>query len=121
MDTVDELQAVYAEDFLPVNADFKGLITDWQLKEPDPTRLDSLRVRLASVLDRLVEIEPALAEYRERFLSAMFKVLAGEQEWLAGVLLDSCHTVWFELHTALLDRLGFSREEEETRLGGDGR
>jgi hypothetical protein len=39
-------------------------------------------------------------------------VRAGEGDWFTSPLVDSYHTVWFELHEDLLATLGLERAEE---------
>jgi hypothetical protein len=42
-------------------------------------------------------------------------VRAGDKEWFTGPLVDSYHTVWFELHEDLMATLGLERATEEAR------
>jgi hypothetical protein len=44
-------------------------------------------------------------------LVALGKVKNGETAWLARPLIDSYHTVWFELHEELISAVGLTREE----------
>ncbi|MDP9020051.1 MAG: MarR family transcriptional regulator, partial [Actinomycetota bacterium] len=44
---------------------------------------------------------------------ALRRVVAGEGDWLTRPLIDSYHTVWFELHQDLLDTLGIERGSED--------
>jgi hypothetical protein len=39
-------------------------------------------------------------------------VLAGAREWFTRPVIDSYHTVWFELHEDLLSTLGLARASE---------
>jgi hypothetical protein len=47
--------------------------------------------------------------YGERFGRALRHVEAGETDWFTRPVLDSYHTVWFELHEDLLATLGLDR------------
>jgi hypothetical protein len=40
------------------------------------------------------------------------KVKSGDTTWLARPIIDSYHTVWFELHEELIAASGLTREEE---------
>ena len=52
--------------------------------------------------------------YGDRLADALRKVQAGEHEWLLKPLIDSYHTVWFELHEELISLAGLTRIEEAT-------
>jgi hypothetical protein len=43
--------------------------------------------------------------------TALDKVKAGENSWLTRPLIDSYHTVWFELHEELILSVGLTREQ----------
>ncbi|WP_228001155.1 MarR family transcriptional regulator [Nocardia australiensis] len=113
-------------DFDDVNTDFKQLVTDWQLidgvRPNDHTdaeydarivaRLADLHVRFAPLLATFIELAPRLSEYPNRFASAVEKVQSGDPTWFARPLIDSYHTVWFELHEELIGLAGLSRVRE---------
>ncbi len=42
----------------------------------------------------------------------MKRVAAGQSRWLDGLGIDSCHTVWMQLHEDLLASLGLQRGDE---------
>ncbi len=125
----DALVAAY-ERFRTVNQQFLDVCTDWQLfpdedgrravndhSDPDYDR---------AVVERLVHldevIQPVLADlaaalarfegYGERFAAARRLVEAGERDWFTRPLIDSYHTIWFELHEDLLATLGLERNHE---------
>ena len=50
--------------------------------------------------------------YGERLASARKKVEGGDTDWFTKPLIDSYHTVWFELHEDLLATLGIDRSKE---------
>lgn len=114
-------------DFGAVNADFKALVTDWQLKggpEGKPNthddaeydaavlaRLDDVHARVVPVIEAAATQLPRLTAYSAKLLVALDKVKAGDIAWLTRPLIDSYHTVWFELHEELIGALGTTREE----------
>ncbi|WP_068189907.1 hypothetical protein [Mycobacterium sp. UM_CSW] len=115
------------DDFRPVNTDFKSLVTDWQLKGgPNGTpnthddaeydaavlaRLDGVHARVLPIIDAAAAQLPRLTAYAAKLCAALDKVKAGDTAWLARPLIDSYHTVWFELHEELIGALGMTREE----------
>jgi len=127
------VEAAY-RDFLEVNQGFLGLCTDWQLR-PDPNAPDgdlivndhadaahdaAVVARLGEADDVMREVCSGLAEvlarfdgYGERFADALARVRAGEVEWFTRPMIDSYHTVWFELHENLLATLGIERAREQ--------
>jgi hypothetical protein len=40
------------------------------------------------------------------------KIRAGETMWFTRPIIDSYHTVWFELHEELIRAVGLTREDE---------
>jgi DNA-binding MarR family transcriptional regulator len=114
-------------DFRAVNADFKALVTDWQLKggpagKPNThddaeydaavlARLDDVHARAVPIIDAAATQLPRLNAYSSKLLVALGKVKAGETAWLARPLIDSYHTVWFELHEELILATGLTREQ----------
>ncbi len=112
-------------DFRGVNAEFKALVADWQLKNGAPnTHEDAdydaeVLARLASVHERVVPTIataaaqlPRLGNYSDKLAAALAKVLAGDSVWFTRPLIDSYHTVWFELHEELILAAGLTREGE---------
>jgi hypothetical protein len=121
----DALKAAY-HDFDQHNSNFKQLITDWQLKDGNTPndhsdtaydqqivdRLGELDAGFAPLLERIVAVAPRLEPYPARFAGALEKVRAGEHTWIARPMIDSYHTVWFELHEDLIGLAGLSRADE---------
>lgn len=115
------------DDFRAVNADFKRLVTDWQLKggpEGSPNthddaeydaavlaRLDDVHARVMPIIRSAAAQLPRLNAYATKLAAALDKVKAGETAWLTRPLIDSYHTVWFELHEELIVAVGLTREE----------
>jgi hypothetical protein len=118
------LAAAYA-DFRVVNAEFKALVTDWQLKAGQPNthedpdydaavlaRLDNVHQRVTPILAAAAAQLPRLSRYSVKLQAALANVHAGETDWLSRPLIDSYHTVWFELHEELIVAAGLTRESE---------
>jgi hypothetical protein len=63
-----------------------------------------LDARLTGVLDRL-------GGYHQRYAAALAQVERGRRSFVDGTDVDSCHTVWFQLHEDLLATLGLARGE----------
>ncbi|MFI9406883.1 hypothetical protein [Nocardia sp. NPDC052316] len=103
------LENFYRSEFVALNVEFKQLVTVWQLTGATPDRLYSFLDSAMPMFERLASLQPELRDYGIRFERATSRVLQGDTAWLTGVFVDSAHSVWFELHTALLDALGFSR------------
>ena len=54
------------------------------------------------------------ATYGDRFTYALKLVLDGEVDWFTKPMIESYHTVWFELHENLLSTLGIDRASESS-------
>ncbi len=111
--------------FRTVNADFKALVTDWQLKDGEPNthqdagydaavlaRLDDIHARVVPIVRGLAGQLPRLASYATKLDAAHAKILRGEHIWFARPIIDSYHTVWFELHEELIVACGLTRRGE---------
>lgn len=115
------------DDFRAINTDFKALVTDWQLKggpggAPNAhddadydaavlARLDGVHARVLPVVEAAAAQLPRLDTYSAKLIAALDKIAAGDTAWLARPLIDSYHTVWFELHEELIGAVGMTREE----------
>ncbi len=117
------LAAAY-DDFRSVKTDFKTLVTDWQLNDGKPNthedagydaavlaRLDRVHGRVVPILATVATQLPRLSAYSAKLRAALDKVKAGEIAWLTRPLIDSYHTVWFELHEELILASGLTREQ----------
>ena len=121
----DALKSAYHE-FDEHNTNFKQLVTDWQLKDPETPndhtdaaydqaivdRLVQLDAGFSPLVERIVGIAPRLEPYPARFAGALEKVQAGDHTWIARPMIDSYHTVWFELHEDLIGLAGLNRADE---------
>ena len=111
--------------FRDVNAELLAVCTDWQLRggalndhtdrsydESVIARLRDIDVRVQPVCTDLGAALERFDDYGARFTTALGKVEAGERDWFAKPMIDSYHTVWFELHEDLLATLGIERSRE---------
>jgi hypothetical protein len=117
--------------FFDINQPFLDLCTRWQLIEVDgetgPNRHDDAAYDAAVLADLttmhevVVRISDDLGAalerfggYRPRFEHAMSRLEANDVDWFTKPLIDSYHTVWFELHEDLLATLGRDRTSERS-------
>lgn len=124
--SVDAAEMAQTYDaFRGVNGDFKALIADWQLKDGQPNdhtdaaydagvlgRLDGVHETVMPIIAGAAAQLPRLNAYGTKLVTALGKVKAGELPWLTRPIMDSYHTVWFELHEELIGAAGLTREEE---------
>lgn len=122
----EAIEATYA-DFLPNNVLLQRASTNWQLR---PSRTDPLaqnkhndRAWDAAVLTSLRQLHESFSDlearlgsvlyrflgYHARFGTALERTRAGDLNWVTGVGIDSCHTVWMQLHEDLLATLNLER------------
>ena len=113
--------------FLPLNRLVLGACTDWQLR---PTEADSFAANdhtdsdwdarifekltsashdLDSLNNELVAVLARFTGYATRFRRALERARTGGHAWVNGTGIDSCHSVWFELHEDLIATLGITR------------
>ena len=114
------------EDFCAFNSDLKQIMTAWQIRPNGALndhsdaeydrgvlqRLADLHRRAGGLLNRLVKLAPRLDIYQSRLERAATRIAAGDRRYVARIIADSYHTVWFELHEELLSLAGLSREKE---------
>ena len=126
-----EVETGYQE-FLGLNPRLLTTASAWQLRQKDGQPvvndhtdaahdarvigdLRALHTATAPVLDRLGSLLERFARYGARLSTAVDRVEAGDQDWFTKPLIDSYHTVWFELHEDLLSTLGKERASEESK------
>jgi pyruvate,orthophosphate dikinase len=117
------------ERFTPLNADFKTLATDWQMRSIEGKltrndhkdeaydaavlgRLPDLHARTVALIDDIAAHASRIGGYRRRLSDALAKLEAGDHRYLTAPDRDSYHTVWFELHQHLINLLGLTRQQE---------
>ena len=130
-DSAASVRAAYSA-FLPHNDRLLRACTDWQLR---PTAADPLAANdhtdpewdqqvlhtLSSLGEELRTLGQTLGGrlvrfqgYDERFRTALGRAEQGDRSWVARPRVDSCHTVWMELHEDLVATLGIQRGAEPT-------
>jgi hypothetical protein len=103
------------ERFLELNEEFKQLCTDWQMRDGNPndhadaaydqvciTRLGALAGQARPVIDEMAAALPRMARYNDRLAVAADCVAKGETNKFTGVMCESFHDVWMELHEDLI-------------------
>ncbi len=116
--------------FVPLNARFLNAVTRWQLRplpgqpmasndHTDHRWDDRVLDALGSVGRELAPLDVELANelvrlggYATRYQDAFVRASRGEYRWVDGLGIDSCHTVWMQLHEDLLATLGLERGPE---------
>ena len=104
---------------------FKQLCTDWQMRDGEPndhTDLDYDRgctdrlVELMSDSDRVIAdlagYLPRMSRYSSRLHDAAGCVGRGENNRFTGVMCESFHDIWMELHEDLIVMLRIDRVAE---------
>jgi hypothetical protein len=113
--------------FVPLNARFLDAATRWQVRplpgqpmaandHADHRWDDRVLEALGSVGRQLAPLDAELANelarlggYAMRYQDAFVRASRGEVRWVDGLGIDSCHTVWMQLHEDLLATLGLER------------
>jgi hypothetical protein len=115
--------------FLTLNPELLAACTAWQLRPEGEVQVMNDHADPEydrTVVDRLVAVDEAVqpltaelsatleryGRYGPRLRTALGRVQAGETDWFTRPMLDSYHTVWFELHEDLLSTLGLERARE---------
>ena len=127
----DLVTAAY-ERFLALNGEMLEVCTRWQVRRVDGTpvindhgdpaydaavigELVSLDEQVRPICQRLSAELARFGHYEPRFAEALRRVAAGEHDWFTKPVIESYHTVWFELHEDLLATLGLDRSTEAAR------
>jgi hypothetical protein len=135
LDSVDGAPAVVEDAyhrFRALNGELLEVATAWQVRADgsmndhvdaghDATVLDRLRAVLAAVRPVLDDLTGALDRYRPyagRLDRALAAVEAGDTAMVTKPVVDSVHTIWFELHEDLLSTLGRTRHAEAAEVEG---
>lgn len=136
----DAVDAAY-RDFIPLNQEFLAVCADWQMR-PLPAsaaagggggeapvvpndhldfaydagvlrRLHAVDARVQPLCRQLARTLGRFATYGPRLSLALGRVDTGDHDWFTKPMIDSYHTVWFELHEDLLTTLGLERSRVE--------
>jgi hypothetical protein len=113
------------ERFLEHNGELLAVCTDWQVRgdavndHADAAydrgvldRLDAVHEAVVPVVDDLAGTLARYAPFGPRLGGAIERVRAGDLDHVTKPVIDSYHTVWFELHEDLLTSLGIDRSQE---------
>lgn len=116
------------ERFLPLNLGVKQACTSWQLRDGAPNdhadpeydaaliaELGELHRQAAVVLTELAQVRKRFARYSSRLREALTRVCDGDPKAFTGVMCESYHDTWMELHHDLLLSLKLDRAAEEAR------
>jgi hypothetical protein len=112
------------EDFCVLNSELKQIMTAWQVRSDGMAndhsdagyddavlrRLADLHDRAIPLMRRLAQLAPRLASYQTRLSRAAARLAAGDHSYVAKIVHDSYHTVWFELHEELIALIGLTRD-----------
>ena len=103
------------ESFLRLNDQFKQLCTDWQMKGDTPNdhadheyddqcvdRLTTFAAEADPVIAGFASALPRMDRYRSRLARAADCVMQGETNRFTGVMCESFHDIWMELHEDLI-------------------
>lgn len=92
-------------------ADIPNDHTDLEYDQSVIRRLREVHEQASRVLSELIRVLPRLGPYQVRLNSCIERLESGDNRALTGLLEESYHTVWFELHQDLLLTLGLERSE----------
>ena len=106
--------------FRELDGQFKQLCADWQARDTGAAvaadfgpRLKSVDDAVQDLLRQIAPVAPAFAMYARRLSRARGRFAGGADSYLTGIMVDSYHTAWFELHECFFITLGRSRQAEE--------
>ncbi len=113
------------ERFGDVDSAFKEALSQWQLARAEPgsqadphrdaamlARVGEIHRRVSPVVAAGGALVPRLHRYADRLAAALDRATAGDLTWLSRPLVDSYHTVWFELHEELIGLAGRTRDDD---------
>lgn len=114
--------------FHDINNELLTVCTDWQLRDGALNdhgdaayddailqRLDDVNTKVQPICADLGAALERMSAYGTRFAVALERIEAGDRDWFAKPMIDSYHTVWFELHEDLLVTLGIERSKESSQ------
>lgn len=116
--------------FRALNGELLEVATAWQVRadgsindHTDAARDAAVLARLRDVVEAvrpvLIDLSDVLDRYRPfvgRFDRALAAVVAGDTAMVTKPVVDSVHTIWFELHEDLLSTLGRTRDAEAAEV-----
>jgi hypothetical protein len=105
--------SAWYDRFETVNAQFIGLVSEWQKTDGDERvqeRLVRLVERHVAALRVLAQEIPRYERYAARFERGLTNIDRGRREYVCTPAIDSVHNVWFEFHEDILAVVGRPRE-----------
>lgn len=118
------IRSSYAE-FLAANQPLLRCCTAWQVRDGavndhadavhDAAVIAELRTidrAIRPVAERLSSVLARFESYGPRFAEALRRIEVGEFDFVDRPMIDSYHTIWFELHEHLLATLAIERSTE---------
>lgn len=126
--SAENVAALY-ERFEPINTAFKTRVSEWQMRPGQEGQVPNDHSDAqydAAILEGVIEDHPAilrlledaaaeaprLALYGGRLDRALAHIREGEHRYLTAPLIDSYHTIWFEMHEDLIRLAGRTRADE---------
>jgi pyruvate,orthophosphate dikinase len=112
------------------NMALKEIVTAWQMRTVDGAEVpndhsdeaydagviqrlkDEVHSGVGPLLDDVEALLPRLGRYAGRLETALERLDGGDERYVAHPMLDSYHTVWFELHEELIHLSGRDRKSE---------
>jgi hypothetical protein len=117
--------AAHYDRFLELNDEFKQICTAWQMRDGEPNdhtdadydqacvaKLAGLAAAAAPVIDDFASALPRIGRYGARLAAAAARVVSGETKQFTGVMCESFHDIWMELHEDLIALQRIDRVEE---------
>ena len=111
--------------FLSLNDTFKQLCTNWQVRNDVPNdhsdadydrqcvdHLTQLAADAVPLIDGFARAVPRMTRYNARLALAADAVAGGETKKFTGVMCESFHDIWMELHEDLIVLQRIDRSEE---------
>jgi hypothetical protein len=108
------LRSAYAR-FLELNDEFKQVCTSWQVRDGAPNdhtddaydracidQLQRIAIESQPVIAEMATVVERLGRYHDRLAAAARCVAAGDPARFTGVMCESFHDVWMELHEDLI-------------------
>lgn len=124
----DEVVGHY-QAFLTLNPRMLATCTAWQVRDQDAQvmndhsdpvydadvigNLEQIDSEVQPICEALCKLFDRFGNYGPRFNFALDRLRGGDNDWFTKPLIESYHTVWFELHEDLLATLGIDRASEK--------
>ena len=71
-----------------------------------------IAAKTSRIITEIATAVPRLAPYPGRFAAAIERVKSGDHTFFLRPVIDSYHTIWFELHEELMGLAGLTRVQE---------